>query len=354
MVKWEDLRSENLNALLTEHASQSEITLDLRRSATSEAFATGIFLASLSQLQSTLLVRLPQRKTTELWTRNLERSLLRALLWRSDEWPSTTTRDGAALSERPHQIGEGMLCVSTAVLSSSSPVRFNAQLASYLHRAGIQVPGMVLGSVAAIGFEACSNAEEHGAFRGANDTAGVMRFAAAFHHPPQPDRLDADATAYTRTYLERFSPPEQGWLEIFVIDAGPGMTYPSFYLMARESKWEGTDIYRTEYGVERVRLQTILESDVTTKGKWGRSLNTFTRPGYGTKVIKIRLALARGYAALRTGRAFASWSCMLPNTDLTQRDALPAFAVSENARALFRGTAWQVVVPITKQLELSL
>lgn len=327
-----DLRSDNLDHVLDGIRDADEISIRIG-SSEGELLSTAIFAAAVSQQV--------RRVETQV---SASAPLYTPLITTAAIFPT----QGLNVGFVPDLFvaNDGFLCVPTPVLNSSDPRRFTQQLARLMTDAGIRVPADVLATLASVGFEANSNAEEHGSVPASGENRAVYRFFAIKQH-------SADFTPsgrlgeYVRAYADTFGLPKLGWVEMVVTDAGTGAAYPGYYLDSLSRRWESTDLYATPFQVEALRFQMLLNQDYTTKGDWGRVLNTFTKPGTGTKQIKIRLAYSRGFASVRAGRATASWVHLPEQLTPAELASVPMYEVDSTPRVLLRGTVWQVLLPLT-------
>jgi hypothetical protein len=352
--------SEDISGLSAEHLIEAadqadDVVLTFDSPVRAECLKIALLVATLSRRERIVRVEFGRNGANENLLQSLRQTLLGPLIWRNERpgpvrvLSTTLGRSDMRFADRASHV----LCLSSGALDSHTREAFQADLALWLREAGILISDGIFGRVAAIAFEANSNAEEHGAVRIDDPTRPVSRFLAAVIHRRLPSELSPTIATYTRQYYASGHSADTGWLEILVVDAGMGMAYPSHYQFALETGRISTNVYEADPAEEQQRLGRVLEDYVTTKGAWGRVLNNQTTAGEGTKLIKVRLGTLRGYASVRTGRCIAHWY----NSDLhfgaAERAQLSPYTVEREALHLFHGTAWQILVPLNPQFTLS-
>lgn len=250
---------------------------------------------------------------------------------------------------------QGRLLIPTAALRLSSFERFDVSLRGELQRCGILVPDYTWGAIATVLYEAATNAEEHGSRILDDQQESRIRLVGISWLREPPSTLDRpDLMGYQDKFVQHYDLPVAGWLHASVVDSGMGIPFPSHRFFAQRQGWseESWNVYSAPHAVEFERLRRVLNTYESSKGgDWSRSINTVTPPGYGTRLIQHRLGFARGFASVRTGRGRGYWFWGGAHFDSHERGDPPPYEV-EAASTTFRGTAWEVLVPLSQQLRL--
>jgi len=254
----------------------------------------------------------------------------------------------------PHYVTRGVICTAAEAVLSASFDTFRANVAKLLRHAEIPIPENLLGLVTRLAFETVLNAEEHGSARvgPAAIRPLVPRLLGIVHHKSTLSYLSGNVARYVEKYLNHFSRPEGGWLEVVVADGGMGVAYPGYFVVSARNG-VGENLYVQPYSFERMRLEKALQRGASTKGKWGRQISTQTRPGMGMEIIRQQFGEARAFANLRSGRARVQ-SMYSDTLGSEHWDSSPKYLVSNEPDVCYYGTAWQLLIPITTRYELSL
>lgn len=244
-------------------------------------------------------------------------------------------------------VSPGRFIASTENVNTTSAPIVGGWIGAGCLAAGITVPRHLMGLVQALAYETISNAEEHGYVQVGPGTERSLRFFALVLHPSVPKPLSPGGTTFLESYLRKNGRPRGGWLEMIVADSGMGMSYPGYAVRRRTASRREPNLYEQPFEEEFVLLQRTLSRGVTTKGLWGRQVTSQSQPGAGSDEIAKYLQMARGYAAVRAGRSLAQWDHLEYGDHVR-----PTFDVVMQEQPVFYGTAWQLLIPLTVQLEL--
>ena len=352
-----DLSTTPLDRLLNLVRGAASVTLHLDQPLHLDAVRVAMIVATISQGNRSLSITFPGGHPQASVIASLHHSLLSPVIWGADPPSpySMTTKSILPSSRIVTDPATKTICVHTSRLPLNSRESFQAAFERLCRAASILVPGSVYGAVATIAFETTSNAEEYGAFALAEAESPVaLRYLIARLHDKPPLALSSSAALYLESYLKSGHSPSTRWLELLVVDAGVGISYPSYYVFASNKNWPKTDVFEEPFDVERARMQLVLNTGESTKGRWGRIVNAETARGEGTLFIRIRLSAVRGYLALHSGRGRAEWWHAQVRREPSDIAAFPPYEVTEDMSSPFRGTVWHVLVPLDAQLTLPL
>ena len=356
-VRSRELNELDIGEFLRALRSAGDVRLTLDVPLRLDAVGMAMVVATASRGRGKLTVDFASRSPSSSVMASVHESLLAPLIWGSSAPGPRELSRRAMLAEEPIVIDPAnrTFCAHTARLALSGRLAFQADLERLCRASRIVVPGSVYGAISTIAFETASNAEEYGAFE-ADDSAPptALRYLAARVHEGTPVAVSASASRYVDAYVSAGHSKPGRWLELLIVDAGVGMAYPSFHVMAVERGWPNHNVFSEPLGEEQARLNVILNSRESTKGRWGRIINSETSKGEGTRFVMLRLSAVRGYAALHTGRSKAEWWYARP--ERTPRDvaSLPPYNVLDESQPFFGGTIWHVLVPLDTQLRLDL
>ncbi len=314
-----------------------------------------LVLATLASEGKEIRIELSAGRKTKACLDSLHRCLLAALARPTGErtarelTATTLVQPDFAVIEPGFQY----FVAHTSRLRANGPDTFQADLVQFLKAATIRLSPVVLASLTAISFEAQSNAEEYG-YRAADPEVSVpFRVIAIIAHRRH-EMIAPLAGGYFREYEEAGYSADTRWLELLVVDAGVGLAYPRYDILAKANEWKTEELYAGDLEIERALLRLVLRKGATTKGKWGRVINRHSAPGTGLKTIKYRLGLARACAIVRAGRCTAYYYEPRISHAPGDTSKLPDYEPSSSEHALFRGTAWQVLMPLDPQLAFKL
>lgn len=259
--------------------------------------------------------------------------------------------------ERVHESvdsANGTITARCATLSTTDRDAFQVDLLSRLRLARVPLPASVLGTVVTAMFEACTNAEEHGAILEKDGERTQLRVFSLRYLRGTPNPSTSLDKAYLDSLLTHGRTAPTAWIEAIVLDSGMGLSYPAYFVRARQEGRANADIYLADPAEERVRLRMLLNEGLSTKGQWGRSLNLQTRAGDGTRLLRFQLASVRGFAQVRTGRSLAGMYYSSATLTARERAQMSAFEVVDEEYSLCRGTVWHMLIPLDTQLQLGL
>lgn len=334
------------------HSGSGSAQLTIRGPIIASSYACGVTLAALSRLDGTLSVVFegsPSQETIDS---------IRSTIFGPVLWPHATPRDITIRCRdiRVRQpIGsrkDGLFCAPTSALRNDHPEAFVADLSKLLISSGIVLPRSALTTIGAIAFEASSNAEEYGCISSAQEGGETFRLISARVTNSQSQLDSPHFPEYFLRYVEEGHAQDEQWVELIVIDAGVGIAYPRHFVLAKDSGWESADLYSKKVVVERLHMQQVLDDVTSTKGLWGRVINRHTAVGQGTRFIKFRLAMSRGFAMVRSGRLAARFYYAKATATSGDFNSLPPYEIGQIEYPLFLGTAWQVIVPLKAQYGL--
>jgi len=346
-----DLSSLDSDQLLSRVGRSSHVDIRLDEPVRDDAFKFAVLVSALAHDSRRLTVATPPRRSRAYTS--VQSSLLGTLLWgMADPEPLDLQTDQLTLTGSRASEASRRFCAHSSQLSSNTREEFRDDLAVGLRGAGIRVSTQQLGEIAALAFEANSNAEEHGAQRLESPEASVLRFIVVTAYDAFGEHVAPSATHYFDAYTRAGHSREKGWLELIVADSGMGMAFPSYYRLAAKSRWDAANIYDENADVERLRLQLVLEDAVSTKGEWGRVLNRQTAVGEGTRWIKFLLGSLRGYASVRTGRSVATWFYPFASFEGRRRAQPDSYMLGNDELPMYGGTAWHILIPLNTQLAL--
>lgn len=318
-----------------------------------DCLRTLLTLATLSAERKSLRIDLTAVRRAAVLA-SLHKALLAPLAWTTRAPKSGDINLGAVtpaldLASEEHRY----FVAHTSHLRATKPDAFQADLVAHLRRARIILPKTFLASLTTIGFEAHSNAEEYG-YRSFNsaDEVSFRVIAGVVHEARQ--GIAPLAAKYFDDYVAAGHSATTRWLELLVVDAGVGLVYPRFTVLASGAQWPNQDVYAGDHATELYLLDMILNKGATTKGSWGRVVNRHTAPGQGMWQIKYRLATSRSCAIVRAGRSVAYWYQPRLTLKSLEIAELPGYEASRDLKTLFRGTAWQILLPLDPQFELGL
>jgi hypothetical protein len=322
----------------------------LNKSLRLQPYYAAIIVSALARDEKAIAIRFGKLGLTRALSESLRSSGLSHLLW--PDIPQECDQDSSGLFIRKSKFDPGNQSVSAhpSFFDCTDRERYQLDLGKKLRFAGIPGIGTHLFAAGAIGFEVNTNAEEHGCVR-VDSSRETYRAVLAFYRREITEVQSPDASTFLLAYKKSGHSLNTGWLELIVVDSGMGVVYPSYHVSLHGVKRK-TDIYHDSPADERGRLGLVLNRTLSTKGEWGRIVNTQTAVGEGIKLLKIRLAPVRGYAGVRAGRCGAYWGFPEMLFGPAQRSRLIPYDLLPSDYPLFLGTAWHILIPLQAQFTL--
>lgn len=346
-----------IDQLLGKVERAGDVTLRMDGRIDLDAVSVAMLIVALSKRERSVSVAFTARGRQASAIASLRESLLAPVLWGSEEPASLTASSGQLLG------GDGAIAdheartfiAPTGAFPLAARSAFQASLEKLCRRAGVLVPPTAYGAVSTVAFETASNAEEYGAFADIDgSTPSALRYLIGRLHTDVPRAVPPSVSAYLQDFEAAGHSLSTRWFELMVVDAGIGITYPSYYLLASGNGWPTKSVYEMPGADERARLNLILNTRESTKGQWGRIVNQETARGEGTRAVMIRLSSVRGYVAAYSGRSRAEWWYSRTTRSHIDVAGFPPYEVLENIPTPFVGTIWHVLVPLDAQLTLNL
>jgi hypothetical protein len=240
---------------------------------------------------------------------------------------------------------------ATSRFPLSNRIAFQGYLTRQLAKVGIAVPSSVYGALSTIAFEAAMNAEEHGSVPIDGALRNPRRVLAACLRAKPRDVLPSASSEYIEEYRAHGHSDPQFWLELVVADTGVGIAYPSYRSIATRAGRTDQDLYRATFAEERMRTQILLNSKLSTKGEWGRTINRETASGDGKNLIRLQLSAVRGFVSVTAGRTQSV--CWYAKATRTPTDLGELrYEVLDVEQPLLRGTIWHLILPVDQQFSL--
>jgi hypothetical protein len=355
-ISAQTLSSCTADQLIQRVRDAEEVTFLLNSSFNADIRKILLLIATLSRGERSLTVEFPTGGPTDGIWESLSQSMLGPLLGIRHQSNFTLASAGLRVPEGGHvDRARRLFCVPTDLLNVGSQSGFQADLGRWFRAAGVSIPTEEFLRVAALAFEANTNADEHGSLRvgpdGAPDPSTVYRcFHARLHDQPGPD-LSAEANQFLQRHRQGYDKRGR-WLEINVVDAGMGVAFPTFASRAHRLGSAADNIYAFDHATEVGQLAEVLARRISSKGYWGYVRSPSSVTGEGISLITRNVIRLGGFASLRAGRSIASLSGTSPNNAMPTKT--PEYVIDSLERVFFGGTAWQLLVPLDAQATLAL
>jgi len=348
------LATATIDALLKRVRDADEVSFQLNVAFNADLPKILMLAAALSRRERRLNVYFAKSGPSDGVRESLAQTLLGPVLGHITETREGILSSDVGFRQRGYVDPERRLfCTHTSRLDGESRDRFLDDFSECMRGAGIVVPERILKRVAVLAFEPNQNAEEHGSMR-VDDTSDVFRcLVARVHDRPGPD-LALTAHDYIRSYHEQGHTKGTRWLELVIVDAGMGLSFPLFYIRARAMQNSVTRVYEADEAAERGIFTEVLCKERSTKGHWGTSFSAQTTTGKGHRFIRRNILSMHGYAAVRAGRCFGSithpHAAEATIAELNEAN----YDIETKQHEMFEGTVWHMLVPLDQQLTLAL
>lgn len=342
-----------IERLLDKLAGVTNVRLFIDKPVRSDGVRSLLTIAAMARAKAILEVEFPYGTATREVAESLDACLLGPLLWK--DAPRRNLKFSVEKLNRSSQFynypEKRLLYIHPARLSSRRREEFRADLALALRKSAVFLPDSVFNALALIGFELNSNAEEYGAL----DEHGVEVESFRLFCVSIQSQLNSQEATLAKTYLNEYATthtPGEAWLQVIVADGGVGMAYPSYFVRENFDSRGIRNIYLATPDEEQAHLRLVLDDFTSTKRTFGRRLNLQTAVGEGTKIVRFQIAGVRGFAGVRTGRCAATWWHTSRTLTAEEFYRLGRFEVQSLDAAVFKGTVWQVLIPLDTQFGL--